>query len=285
MIKRSQLRQFLAVVDTGSFTAAAERIGISQPSLSVGIAEIERQLGTRLLLRERRRVRLTEAGSQLLAHARAIEREFQLAENTIARPQGAQEPLRLGMVASLATPLAGRIAAALANECPLALTDASDAELRRRLADGQIDAALTVLREGDERLGALLLIEEDYRMLLAADHPLAGRAQLDAGDLAAETMIARRTCELLQETSRFFTERGVRPRFLLRSAAEDRCLEMVRLRLGITMAPASHAGPGTVAVPLAGFNHRRRLGLIARSADQPLDRWHALASAALDKTG
>lgn len=285
MLKRSQLRQFLAVVDTGSFTAGAERIGISQPSLSVGIAEIERQLGARLLLRERRRVRLTEAGSQLLTHARAIEREFQLAENAIARPPVEPEALRLGLVTALATPLAGRIAAAIGAERALALTDASDAELRRRLADGQIDVALTVLREGDERLGAMVLIDEDYRMLLGAGHPLAARAQLDAGDLASETMIARRACELLQETSRFFTERGVRPRFVLRSASEERCLEMVRLGLGITTAPASHAGPGIVAVPLAGFNYRRRVGLIARNADLPLGRLHALASAALDISG
>ena len=54
MLSRIQLRQFLSVVDTGSFTRAANALNIAQPSLSSGIAELERQLGTRLFIRERR---------------------------------------------------------------------------------------------------------------------------------------------------------------------------------------------------------------------------------------
>ncbi|MBS0253781.1 MAG: LysR family transcriptional regulator [Proteobacteria bacterium] len=284
MIKRSHLRQFLAVVDTGSFTAAAERIGISQPSLSVGIAELERQVGARLLLRERRRVRLTEAGSQLLSHARAIEREFQAAETGIARPAPGPAPLRLGVVTSFATRLLEAMVAALGGEVPLVLHDGSDAELRRRLADGQLDAGLTVLREGDERQGALPLFEEDYRMVLGSNHRLARQAMLDPADLASEVMIARRSCEILPETSAFFTGRGVRPPFALRSASDDRCLAMVRAGLGITTAPRSHAGAGLVALPLAGFDFRRRVGLVIRAGlagDPRVGLLHARATAAL----
>ena len=64
MLSRIQLRQFLSVVDTGSFTRAANALNITQPSLSSGIAELERQLGTRLFIRERRRIRLTTAGNE-----------------------------------------------------------------------------------------------------------------------------------------------------------------------------------------------------------------------------
>jgi len=80
MLKRTHLRQFLAVVETGSFTAAASRLHLTQPTLSAGIAELERIVGNRLFARERRAVRLTEAGNRLLAHARTIEREFRIAE-------------------------------------------------------------------------------------------------------------------------------------------------------------------------------------------------------------
>jgi DNA-binding transcriptional LysR family regulator len=66
----------------------------------------------------------------------------------------------------------------------------------------------------------------------------------------------------LAETSRFFTQRGVRPPFFLRSANDDRCMEMVRIGMGITTAPQSLARPGIVAVPLAGYHFRRRIGLI-----------------------
>jgi DNA-binding transcriptional LysR family regulator len=82
MMKRTHLRQFLAVVETGGFTAAARRVNVTQPTL-VGIAELERLVGAPLFVRDRRNVRLTEAGNRLLAHARAIEREFRLAEASL----------------------------------------------------------------------------------------------------------------------------------------------------------------------------------------------------------
>jgi DNA-binding transcriptional LysR family regulator len=82
MMKRTHLRQFLAVVETGGFTAAARRINVTQPTVG-GIAELERLVGAPLFVRDRRNVRLTEAGNRLLAHARAIEREFRLAEASL----------------------------------------------------------------------------------------------------------------------------------------------------------------------------------------------------------
>src|SRR3546814_7538891 len=58
MIKRSHIRQFLAVVDAGSFTHAAQHIRVTQPALSTGVAELERLVGTQLFIRSRRQIRL-----------------------------------------------------------------------------------------------------------------------------------------------------------------------------------------------------------------------------------
>jgi DNA-binding transcriptional LysR family regulator len=98
---------------------------------------------------------------------------------------------------------------------------------------------------------------------MSESHPLAAAAILDARDVAAETMIARRSCEILAETSRWFTQRGVRPPFFLRSTNDDRCIEMVRAGMGVTTAPESLAREGVVAVPLADYDFRRTLGLLA----------------------
>jgi len=90
MMKRAHLRQFLALVETGNFTRAAERLGVAQPTLSAAIAELERMAGTRLFVRDRRQVRLTDAGARLVTHARSIEREFRAAEAAFtgqARPE------------------------------------------------------------------------------------------------------------------------------------------------------------------------------------------------------
>lgn len=263
MLKRTHLRQFLALVDRGSFTAAAAHLHITQPTLSAGIAELERSIGTALILRERRAIRLTEAGNRLLTHARAIEREFRLAEAglTEAAAPAPIPPLRLGVLVSLSS--AQVAALAMRSGRALTMVEGSDGELRRRLSERQIDAALTLLRPGEE---APVLIEEPYAMILPATHRLAGRARLCAEDVAGETMIARRSCEILAETSRWFTARGVRPRFVLRSPNDDRCLALVAAGAGVTTGPVSLAIAGTVAIPLEGYDFRRRIGWLGEAA-------------------
>jgi DNA-binding transcriptional LysR family regulator len=262
MIKRSQLRQFLAVVDSGNFTRAAQRLNQSQPTLSVGIAGLERQLGASLFLREKRHVRLTEAGSRFLAHARSIEREFRVAEASLSGTPRPSAPIRLGVLASISTEFIARLVRAHDGSPPLILVEGSDSELRARLKDGGLDAALTLVDPVEARGAHTILFEEGYRMMLSRDHPLAGRTELHPEELGSEVMIARRSCEILGETSRYFTQRGVRPIFALRSPNDDRCLAMVAAGLGITTAPESQAREGVVAVKLVDYDYRRAIGLV-----------------------
>lgn len=263
MMKRVHLRQFLALVETGSFTAAANQLHVTQPTLSAGIAELERTLGAPLILRERRALRLTEAGNRLLVHARAIEQEFRLAEGVALATPPPVPPLRLGVLSSISTAMIAAIVAAhdAAHEraALLTLTEGSDADLRRRMAEHRLDAVLTLLRAGEP---AECLLDEGYGMILPRAHRLADRVRLEPEELAGETMIARRSCEVLAETSRFFTARGVRPRFSFRSANDDRCLALVAAGAGVTTAPFSLAVAGTIAIPLKEYDFRRRIGLI-----------------------
>ncbi len=265
MLNRRQLRQFLALVDTGSFTAAANQLHVAQPTLSAGIAELERALGAAVIVRERRALRLTEAGNRLLIHARAIEREFGLAERGVLAAPAPAPPLRLGIIASLATRMVAGLAAGFAPG-RLSLTEAPDADLRRRLAEHRLDAVLTTLHGAET--GAQMLLEEGYAMILPAAHRLAAREMLRPEELAGETMIARRACEILAETSRFFTARGVRPHFAFRGGNDDRCLALVAAGAGVTTGPVSLAGPGTAAVPLQGYAYRRRIGLIVAGGQE-----------------
>lgn len=258
MLSRVQLRQFLAVVDTGSFTRAAHALNIAQPSLSGGIAELERHLGTRLFVRERRRIQLTEAGNALLPLARSIEREFHEAESRVGNLPVPARPLRLGLLESISTRWLEAALSVYDGAEPLELVEGGERELQAALATGSIDLALTLVREDDPAA----LLHEDYCLALPADHPLAGSAAVTPQAVAGDTMIARRACELLAETSRFFTERGVRPRVALRSANDDRVMAAVRARLGVTVAPRSLGGNGVIMVKLQGFARRRAIGLV-----------------------
>ena len=262
MISRTQLRQFLAVVDAGNFTRAAAQIHVTQPTLSAGIAELERQLDAPLFTRSNRRVQLTDAGNRLLAHARAIEREFRRAEESVTGIAAPLQPVRLGVLASIAT---ARLEAALASyrgDQPIEITEGSERELASALADGRIDLALTLLRAGDERFARHAIYAESYRLALPLNHQQASRISVAAEEIAGETMIARRACEMLAETSRFFTERGVRPPFSFRSANDDRAMAMVRAGLGITVAPQSLGGPGIAMPRLVDFDAVREVGLL-----------------------
>lgn len=271
MLSRQHVRQFLAVVDTGSFSRAAEKIGVTQPTLSAAIAVMERQVGTPLFVRDRRAIRLTAAGSRMLAPARNIERDFMAAEAAGASPSATPRQFRLGVIPSFSSVQLGAIVSQLWSGASLALVEGAAGELKSRLNDGKLDAAITLVTRQESEGPDFTLVEEGYAMMLPVGHRLADRDRLEPSELAQETMIARRSCEILPETSRFFTQRGIRPPFSLRLANDDRCLAMVAAGLGITTAPLSLVRDGIVAVPIAGYSFRRRVALSFPPGQSPTE--------------
>lgn len=267
MIKRSHLRQFLAVVDAGSFTQAATRMRLTQPTLSLGIAELERLVGAQLIVRDRRHLRLTEAGGRFLPIARDLEQKFAEADRFAERRALDWPEVKLGLIKTLPGRAVQAMVQALLPQCSVELIEGTDSELRAALSDGRLNAMIGLLRAGEESEGVIALHDEPYTMLVAAAHPLAGRGEVAPEDLAAEVMIARRSCEVLDQTSRFFTRHQVRPRFSLRSESDERCLQMVAVGLGITTAPASLQADGTVPLAVTGYDFRRRLGLRLGAVD------------------
>jgi DNA-binding transcriptional LysR family regulator len=269
MIDRYLLRYFLAVVDRGSFSKAAQQVNVAQPTLSVGIAKLERLLGAPLFQRSSQRVHLTEAGARLLSHARRIESEFNLAER-ITSGRAPERTVRLGVLRTIPTALLEAAVASVAGaEGSFELVEGSERDLLQRLNRGRIDVALTILREGADRFLRELLFEEGYRLVLPAGHPLGGEEVVTAEALAGERMIVRRNCEALPETSRHFVERGVRPFFAFRTTDDDRAMAMVRAGLAITVAPACYASERTAHPRLAGFDISREIGLLyAGHADE-----------------
>jgi DNA-binding transcriptional LysR family regulator len=260
MIDRYLLRYFLAVIDSGTFTAAAAQANVSQPTLSAGIAKLERETGAKLFRRNSQRVELTEAGARFAVHARRIEREFNLAQASIdgLAPGGT---LRLGVLNTIATAeLAAFTALAGRAELAVELVEGNAAALSQHLSRGRIDLALTAT-QGEPGAEAEPLRTESYVLALPAAHPLAGETAIPGEALAGETMIVRRNCEALSETSRYFTRRGIRPFFALRTTNDDRALEMVAAGLGATVIPESHRHPGIASPALLGFGATRTLAL------------------------
>lgn len=286
MIERYLLRYFLAVVDQGNFSRAAAACRVSQPTLSAGIAKLEAAVETRLFIRSNQRVQLTEAGSRFLIHARRIERAF----NEALHAMDGSNPrtvLRLGVLASIPGALVS--SAFAASQCEpdtIELVFGTERELLGKLGRGRIEVCLGLVERGGGRFLEEPLTAEGYGIVLPQNHPLAEQAQLAAEDLSAETMIVRRHCEALSETSRHFLERGVRPHFALRSTNDERVMQMVCAGLGITVMPDSYRAPGMASVKMAGFTLRRMLGFqFAHAAEHLRAEPHPLLDAVRTELG
>jgi len=266
MLERYLVRYFIAVVDEGSFSRAAASSGVTQPTLSAGIAKLERLTGTPLFERNNRRVELTRAGARFVDHARAIERAFGGAEQ-VASGDAPAQMIRIGIASTLPAATVGTAVAAAHIADPQARLEVLDGRMRdllQRLDRGRLDAVIGPVPPSREAERELAM--EDYAMALPATHPLAGRDSVTADDLAGETMLVRRNCEVLADTSRFFTARGVRPFMAARTTDDERAMALVAAGLAITLVPRCYAREGIALVRVEEFDIERRIGLVSDPA-------------------
>lgn len=285
MIDRYQLRYFLAVVETGNFSRAADRVNVTQPTLSTGIAKLETTIGGKLFFRNSRRVSLTEAGNRFLAHARIIESQF----NQLERKVDDSAPARLMRVGILRTVPTRFIEDVLErhrhaqHDERIELVEGSERDLLGKLASRRLDLAISLLRE-HAQFAHELLFREGYALALPKWHRLADRTVIEPRELADEVMIVRRSCEVLPETSRHFTDQGVRPEFSFRSLNDDKVVAMVGAGLGITLMPESYRNASIVRPKLAGFNFQREVGLLYSGSGEPLQLGSSPLIAAVRET-
>lgn len=265
MIERYLLRYFLAVIEEGNFSRAAARSRVSQPTLSVGIAKLEQNVGAPLFNRSSRRVELTEAGRRLAAHAERIEAAFVEAERDAASAPP-RMLVRVGIVSTLPSRWIETALIAARAEAPdeqLEIVEGRQKELQPMLDRGRVDA---VIGGCDGNPGARrALFSEGYGLALAPDHPFAGRARVNGEEVGGEAMIVRRHCEALSDVSAYFTSRGIRPFMAARTGRDDRALAFVRAGLGVTVMPLCFAGEGIALPELADFTPRRTIGLIVHA--------------------
>ena len=201
----------------------------------------------------------------MLVHARKIQREFRLAEDETTIVSSSLEPIRLGILESVAIQLLEAVVANYqAGDCksPLSVQEGKEAEIAGALSKNKMDVAITILDKSNVDPSNISLFTEPYMLMVSDQHKIAGRPIVSPEEISQETMIARRSCEILPQTSKFFTAHGARPPFSYRSPHEDRVMAMVRAGLGITVAPLSHRIAGVSAIQLEGFPHIREIGLV-----------------------
>lgn len=167
------MRAFVAVVEEGGLSAAARRLHISQPALSQTVSGLEREFGVQLLVRSSTGVQSTEAGSTLLAEARAVLARYERAVAAMAaHVASGGGVLRIGIPLELPAQLLSRALAELGGQYPATRVQAlhmSSAAQLAALREGTLDLGLLRERPAGQDLDAMLVVEERLGVLLATD--------------------------------------------------------------------------------------------------------------------
>ncbi|WP_328719857.1 LysR family transcriptional regulator [Streptomyces sp. NBC_00247] len=249
MIEARHLRVLRAVATTGSFSAAARELGFTQPAISQQMKALESSVGTPLLIRTGREMRLTQAGEALVRHASGILAGLTAAEEEVAAIAG----LRAGRVRLVSFPsgsstLVPGALAALRAEHPgtqVSLVEAEPPRSVEMLRDGDCDIALA-FRYGNSGEGGAgdwndlvvrPLLADRLIGLLPEGHRLAGTDAIDIGELAGDPWIAgcprcrRQLVEVCEES-------GFTPRIDFATDDYPAVIGLVGAGLGVAVLPA-----------------------------------------------
>ncbi|HEJ3359660.1 TPA: LysR family transcriptional regulator [Pseudomonas aeruginosa] len=188
-----QLRYFIAVAEELHFGRAAARLFISQPALSFDIKKLEEQLGTQLLLRNNKSVKLTGAGQVLLVEARNLLLQAEKVKRlTQLSAEGDVGQLRVGFVNSMLYRGLPRAMSRFEREHPnmeVVLGEMNSAEQAQALQRGQIDLGFVHWGRLPAEIVSEPLISDPFLCCLPAGHRLAGQARLDLAELRDEDFI------------------------------------------------------------------------------------------------
>lgn len=264
-----QLRYFVAVAETGSFTRAAQREGVTQPTLSEQILRLESRehgIGQRLFDRLGRKVVLTDAGQRLLQHAQRILAAVREAERAV-RDAGEYGQLRVGAIPTLAPFVLPGVLPRFRQRHRfvqvLLLEDVTE-RLIAALRSGDLDVALMALPVRDDYLHVEKLWSEPLVAALPPQHRLMERETIRWADLKEEPFILLDDVHCLgDQVLSLCRQTGIEPRVVCRGEQIVTLLALVAAGQGVTIVPemaAVHAaGTGCVFRPLVRPEPQRTL--------------------------
>jgi DNA-binding transcriptional LysR family regulator len=239
-----QLEVFVAIVEKGSFTAAAEHFGIAQPSVSAHVRALEGETGGSVFERRRgRKPALTDLGRSVLHHARELIAEADDLRNELA---SSRDPARQRVVFSCQRSVANFI---LAKQIPTFAVVHPEFHLVVRI--GKHEEVLTEVRDGSADLGCFLSNEEirgvrsevigtQRLMLMAApSHPLAGRARVSAREIQKHGFVGPPPSSLFgRAVTRLLAGAGISEVKIVAQATEYQFLrELVAAGVGLSCSP------------------------------------------------
>jgi LysR family carnitine catabolism transcriptional activator len=275
-INLHQLRIFVAVARLGNFTRAAERLHLSQPSLSLHVGQLERDLGVRLFDRSTRSVSLTKAGDDFLPTAERLLDDFASAVAAVAdlaaRRRGRVAVAVLPSVAAELLPRAIALMRVHHPDITVALRDDVAERIPARVRSGEVDFGLGAIDGVDADIFGSPLISDELIAVFPREHPLANATTTAVKTASAgKTTSAAKTASAVKTTWRALAKHPFVA--MSRDSSVRRLTEQAFAHNGLMLEPAFEAkymstalgmiahGLGIGALPSSAASMVRQAGL------------------------
>lgn len=267
-----QLKAFIAIAETNTFTAGAKKMNVTQAAISMQIRQLEDEVGMPLFTRTPRRVILTEAGEHLLQRARTILREHDAALAEIKEIAGAEHGrIRIGSAsAAFSIEQLPVILEKLKGKFPnaeVAVSSGTSHALVEKVLHGDLDMAFISLPVETANVQTELLFSDEIVAIAHPGHRLAGERVISAAELAREPLIlgekGGNTRRMIDE---FFKDSNIKPHVMMELSRQSAINRMVENGLGVGIAGAKGvkkavAEKRLVAWMIEGAEIRWELGL------------------------
>ena len=256
------LEVFLAVVETGSMRGAAERLYISQPSVSGVVADLESEYGVKLFERLGKKLMITQAGEQMAGYAR---RMLSLNAEIARQMHGADSrtPLRIGASVTVGSCVIADLVRQLDGPVPYVFVG-NTGIVEQKLLHNELDVGLVEGHVKSEDLIVTPVIRDQLMLVCSPDHPYSRRESVSLADLSAERLVMREPeSGTRQVLDREFERSGVPMHVIWECTNSQAILNAVRAGMGVSILSPRllREEDGLTAVPIV---------------DGPMQRWFSL---------
>lgn len=278
-INLDRLQAFAQVVELGSFSAAAERLDLTQPAVSLQVRELEKQVGVRLIERVGRRATPTAAGEELLGHTRQIQATVDTALDAMARhAKGTVGRIRLGTGDTACIYFLPPVLRALRNKYPsldIVVSTGNTPDILKSVEENRIDIGLVTLPAPGRMFDIQPLLDDEF-VVIAAQGGGELPERVTASDLARlPVVLYESSANTRQLIDQWTLRAGVSLKPVMELGSVEAIKELVGAGLGCSIVPR-------MALPASGPRRRivirslqprlyRKLAIVMRR-DKPLHR-------------
>ena len=256
------LQSLITVADEGSFTRASEKLFVSQPALSQQIRQLEEELGSILLDRVGRGVKLTSAGELFYRHAQRVFQELDEAKVALQELEGLQRgSLAVGVVQTINAYLIPQVVAQFANVYPaisLRIEEMPTAEIEEGLEEGRLQLGIGFTPPGNANINSEELFNEELVLIVSKEHELATQVAIKIKDLNEFPLVL---------LSKAYCTRRLWDKCAQQANIQPRIVAEMNT-IGAIMGAVQYAKAGSI-LPKLALTHRHLAELVAISLREP----------------